>query len=77
MQPLLKVLLVEDAPADAELAIRTLQRAGIACESRIVASERELASMRQVDYVDLPTGHWPQFSRPAELGRILVDVIGR
>ncbi|HEX6004135.1 MAG TPA: diguanylate cyclase [Burkholderiales bacterium] len=42
MQPPLKVLLVEDAPADAELAIRTLQRAGIACESRIVASEREL-----------------------------------
>jgi len=36
---------------------------------------RELAAMRQVDYVDLPTGHWPQFTRPAELGRILVRVL--
>jgi pimeloyl-ACP methyl ester carboxylesterase len=38
---------------------------------------RELGAMRDVDYVDLPTGHWPQFTRPAELGRILVDEIGR
>jgi pimeloyl-ACP methyl ester carboxylesterase len=38
---------------------------------------RELAAMANVDYVDLPTGHWPQFTRPAELGRILVDAIGR
>ncbi|MGR0319344.1 alpha/beta fold hydrolase [Agromyces sp. ZXT2-3] len=38
---------------------------------------RELAAMRDVDYVDLPTGHWPQFTRPAELGRILVDAVGR
>ena len=38
---------------------------------------RELAAMRSVDYVDLPTGHWPQFTRPAELGRILVDEIAR
>jgi pimeloyl-ACP methyl ester carboxylesterase len=37
---------------------------------------RELAAMRNVDYVDLPTGHWPQFTRPAELGRILVEAIG-
>jgi hypothetical protein len=33
--------------------------------------------MRDLDYVDLPTGHWPQFTRPAELGRVLVDAIAR
>ncbi|GGI45631.1 pimeloyl-ACP methyl ester carboxylesterase [Agromyces flavus] len=38
---------------------------------------RELAAMRDVEYVDLPTGHWPQFTRPAELGRMLVDAIAR
>ncbi|GAA1061945.1 alpha/beta fold hydrolase [Agromyces bracchium] len=38
---------------------------------------RELASMRDVDYVDLPTGHWPQFTRPAELGRAIAQAIAR
>jgi len=42
MQSVLKVLLIEDAPADAELEIRVLRRAGIACESRVVANERDL-----------------------------------
>ncbi|HEX6953945.1 MAG TPA: alpha/beta fold hydrolase [Agromyces sp.] len=38
---------------------------------------REVAALRDVDYVDLPTGHWPQFTRPAELGRVLVDAVAR
>lgn len=38
---------------------------------------REVAALRNVDYVDLPTGHWPQFTRPAELGRVLVDAVSR
>jgi hypothetical protein len=25
-------------------------------------------------YVDLPTGHWPMWSRPAELAAILAEV---
>jgi pimeloyl-ACP methyl ester carboxylesterase len=33
---------------------------------------RELAKVRDVDYVDLPTGHWPQFTRPKELGRAIL-----
>jgi pimeloyl-ACP methyl ester carboxylesterase len=33
---------------------------------------RELAKIRDVDYVDLPTGHWPRFTRPAELGRVIL-----
>jgi len=33
---------------------------------------RELAKIRDVDYVDLPTGHWPQFTRPEDLGRAIL-----
>jgi len=32
----------------------------------------ELAKIRDVDYIDLPTGHWPQFARPEELGRAIL-----
>jgi pimeloyl-ACP methyl ester carboxylesterase len=27
----------------------------------------ELAQIKSVELVDLPTGHWPQFTRPADL----------
>jgi pimeloyl-ACP methyl ester carboxylesterase len=37
---------------------------------------RELAKIRDVDYIDLPTGHWPQFTRPEELGRAIVSSVG-
>jgi len=37
----------------------------------------ELASMRHVEYVDLPTGHWPQFTRPRELGEAILAAVGR
>jgi pimeloyl-ACP methyl ester carboxylesterase len=38
---------------------------------------RELGKIREVQYVDLPTGHWPQFTRPRELGQaILVSIDG-
>ena len=33
---------------------------------------RELARIREVGYVDLPTGHWPQFTRPADLGEAIL-----
>jgi len=36
----------------------------------------ELAAVESVTYVDLPTGHWPQFTRPADLGAVLVDAVG-
>lgn len=29
---------------------------------------QEFTKLRNVEYVDLPTGHWPQFSRPDDLG---------
>lgn len=37
---------------------------------------RELARTRDVTYVDLPTGHWPQFTRPEELGRAIAASVG-
>jgi pimeloyl-ACP methyl ester carboxylesterase len=38
---------------------------------------RELAKIRDVDYIDLPTGHWPQFTRPEELGRAILSSVAR
>ena len=33
-----------------------------------------LAELRDVTYVDLPTSHWPMWSRPQELAAIIGDV---
>lgn len=33
---------------------------------------QELARIRDVEYVDLPTGHWPQFTRPKELAELIL-----
>jgi pimeloyl-ACP methyl ester carboxylesterase len=33
---------------------------------------REFSKLHDLEYVDLPTGHWPQFTRPDELARILL-----
>lgn len=35
----------------------------------------ELATCTDVELVDLPTGHWPQFSRPADLGAVIVAAV--
>lgn len=35
----------------------------------------ELALQHRYRIVDLPTGHWPQLTRPVELGGILIDAI--
>jgi len=37
---------------------------------------RELAKIHDVEYVDLPTGHWPQFTRPEDLGQALLASVG-
>lgn len=36
---------------------------------------RELGEIEDVTYVDLPTGHWPQFTKPAELARVILEAI--
>ncbi len=33
-----------------------------------------LAELRKVTYIDLPTSHWPMWSRPEDLARIIGDV---
>ncbi len=35
-------------------------------------SVQEFARIRDVTYVDLPTGHWPQFTKPEELAAIVL-----
>jgi hypothetical protein len=37
---------------------------------------RELSRIRDVDFIDLPTGHWPQFTRPAQLGQAILASVG-
>ena len=31
--------------------------------------------MRDVEYVDLPTGHWPQFTRPRDLAQAILAAV--
>src|SRR5215207_7924447 len=35
----------------------------------------ELAAMHDVEYIDLATGHWPQFTKPAELVEAILAAI--
>ncbi|MFJ1512002.1 alpha/beta fold hydrolase [Cellulosimicrobium funkei] len=35
----------------------------------------ELGEVGDVTYVDLPTGHWPMFSRPRDLAAVIVDAV--
>jgi hypothetical protein len=36
---------------------------------------QELAKVRDVKYVDLPTGHWPQFTKPKELAEVILTSV--
>ncbi|WP_307842366.1 alpha/beta hydrolase [Salinibacterium sp. NG253] len=37
----------------------------------------ELARLDDLELVDLPTGHWPQFTKPAELAEAIVTAVHR
>jgi pimeloyl-ACP methyl ester carboxylesterase len=37
----------------------------------------ELAALHDVEYVDLATGHWPQFTKPLELGTAILAAVDR
>lgn len=37
----------------------------------------ELARIKHVELIDLPTGHWPQFTKPAELGKAILTAVER
>ena len=41
------------------------------------APVQEFTRIREVDYVDLPTGHWPQFTRPKELAEAIASAADR
>jgi pimeloyl-ACP methyl ester carboxylesterase len=36
-----------------------------------------VAELTDVDYVDLPTGHWPMWSRPEDLAEVIAAAAGR
>lgn len=36
---------------------------------------REFTKIRDVTYIDLPTGHWPQLTRPEELAQIILGAV--
>lgn len=38
---------------------------------------REFRKLRSLEYVDLPTGHWPQFTKPAQLGQAILAAVDR
>lgn len=37
----------------------------------------ELAAIKDYELVDLPTGHWPQFTKPRELAEAILAAVGR
>jgi hypothetical protein len=37
----------------------------------------ELKRVSHLEIIDLPTGHWPQFTRPSELAAVMIDVLAR
>ncbi|WP_229053615.1 alpha/beta fold hydrolase [Aeromicrobium sp. Leaf350] len=63
-----------DVPATVILSTFTQQQ----IDEFVAAGEDEVAELpkvRDLTYVELPTGHWPQFSRPDDLGRAIADAI--
>ena len=36
----------------------------------------ELSKIKAVQYIDLPTGHWPQLTRPADLAGAILTAVG-
>jgi pimeloyl-ACP methyl ester carboxylesterase len=40
-----------------------------------LAGVQELSMMRHVDWIDLPTGHWPQFTKPVELADAILAAL--
>ena len=59
----------------------------IACEfpaalvHQAIGNEREwageLARMQHLDIIELPTGHWPQFTKPGELAQSILTAVSR
>ena len=37
----------------------------------------ELGRLEQLEIIELPTGHWPQFTKPVELGQSILAAVER
>lgn len=74
-------------PLEHDAPRRTVPATVIACEFAeadlrrwVDAGEdfcRELGALDRYDVVELPTGHWPMFTRPEELGAAIAEAAGR
>jgi hypothetical protein len=62
---------------DAGVRVRALTLPGLEWTALGEPGLAELAAMRDVEYVDLPTGHWPQFTRPRELGQAILAAVNQ
>ena len=58
-------------------AAMTLLAAGLVSQWVASGDVPELAKARAVEYVDIDSGHWPMFTKPDELARILAEVADR
>jgi pimeloyl-ACP methyl ester carboxylesterase len=70
--------LTDDRRYDVPITVICCEEPSARLLERIEAGEdsmAELARVRDVEYVDLPTGHWPQFSRPADLARVVLAAV--
>lgn len=72
------IRLTDDRRLDVPVTVIACEFPSRVLEDAIAAGEPwvgELARIRDVEYVDLPTGHWPQFTKPAELGAAIVEAL--
>jgi pimeloyl-ACP methyl ester carboxylesterase len=52
-------------------------RSWMATDHPWAGSVAELAKITDVELVDLPTGHWPQFTRPRDLATAILAAVDR
>lgn len=70
--------LTDERRYDVPVTVVSCERPSAELEQSIADSEpgtEELARIKDVTHVDLPTGHWPQLTRPVDLGELLVLAI--
>lgn len=69
------VHLTDDRRNDLPVTVVSTEYDTAQLQAWVAAGEQPVAEfprLRHATYVDLPTGHWPQLTRPAELGELLV-----
>jgi len=73
------VRLVDDRRLDVPVTMICPEYTADQMRAWLAAGESNLAELARVEdltYVDLPTSHWPQLTRPAELAAAIVDAAG-